>query len=73
MSSFGITFLDLDKCEKSSITNTESRSSIISPANSSPLNNLTMGNYLELLSSTNFYNNSALKNISLETEVSTRF
>ena len=50
ISLFGITLLGLEKSEKSSITNSELRSSIISQANSFPLNNLTIGIYLELLS-----------------------
>ena len=45
-----MTLFGLKKSEEFSSINSESRSSIMSPATSSPLNNLTIGICLELLS-----------------------
>lgn len=45
-----MTLLGFKKSEEFSSINSESRSSIISPATSSPLNNLTIGICLEILS-----------------------
>jgi hypothetical protein len=50
ISLFGMTLFGLKKSEEFSSINSESRSSIMSPASFSPLNNLTIGICLELLS-----------------------